>query len=199
MRGKPNDPLKHNEWGSPLVYFEFAKNVMGSIDLDPATSRELEVNLLQISPEACRYYENDNGLKTRWFGNVWMNPPYNIDPVIYGDKQPASVHWLITALDKYNSREICQAIILLNRSSSRIYREAVRSSVAYYQLPYRIKFEEAPSRVALREIVKPNSPMYESDLIYLGHNPDHFLLKAAEYFGEAPPATGHQQRPREHK
>lgn len=60
------------EWYTPSHIIEAARNCMGSIDLDPAsTDKANEV------VKASKYYtEDDNGLLLPWYGNVWLNPPY---------------------------------------------------------------------------------------------------------------------------
>jgi len=60
------------EWYTPAEYIQMARQVMGSIDTDPASSEAANVVI-----EAERYYSQDNdGLEAEWWGNVWMNPPY---------------------------------------------------------------------------------------------------------------------------
>ena len=64
--------MKSNEWYTPARYIEAAREVMGTIDLDPA-SCELANRIVR----AAHYYtKEDNGLLQPWFGNVWLNPPY---------------------------------------------------------------------------------------------------------------------------
>jgi phage N-6-adenine-methyltransferase len=57
---------------TPLEYIEAARQVMGSIDLDPASCE-----LAQETVQAGVYYTAaDDGLNQDWVGNVWLNPPY---------------------------------------------------------------------------------------------------------------------------
>jgi hypothetical protein len=61
-------------WGTPSDIVERARNVMGSIDLDPCTSVAFNQTV-----KAQVFYSLDehgiDGLKQPWFGNVFVNPP----------------------------------------------------------------------------------------------------------------------------
>lgn len=61
------------EWHTPKKFIDAAREVMGSIDLDPASS-EIANKIIRATKI---YTKEDNGLNYPWSGNVWMNPPYN--------------------------------------------------------------------------------------------------------------------------
>jgi phage N-6-adenine-methyltransferase len=61
-----------NEWYTPGPYIEMAREVLGKIDLDPATNQHAQKWI-----KATRYFTKDNdGLEHPWTGRVWLNPPY---------------------------------------------------------------------------------------------------------------------------
>jgi hypothetical protein len=62
------------EWYTPPAILEAAHEVLGAIDLDPASSDAQQ----ELSPvKAARYHTvDDSGLDVPWRGRVWLNPPY---------------------------------------------------------------------------------------------------------------------------
>ena len=66
-----------DEYYTPKEIIEAAREVMGGIiDLDPASNP-----IAQKTVQAKRYFtKDDDGLKQRWSGNVFLNPPFsNLD------------------------------------------------------------------------------------------------------------------------
>ncbi len=60
------------EYYTQSFIVEAARKVMGSIDLDPASSTIAN----QTVQAACYYTIEDDGLIQPWFGNIWMNHPF---------------------------------------------------------------------------------------------------------------------------
>lgn len=88
-----------NEWYTPREYLTLAREVMGGIDLDPATS-EIANEVVQA---AQIFTMNDDGLRKEWHGNVWMNPPYS---------QPHIQKFIEKLSDEYKAGRTTQAIAL---------------------------------------------------------------------------------------
>lgn len=88
-----------NEWYTPAEYIAAAREVMGGIDLDPASSE-----LANRTVQAARYFTvADNGLAHDWHGRVWMNPPYS---------QPAISHFAEKMVAEVSAGNVEHAIAL---------------------------------------------------------------------------------------
>ncbi len=98
--GKFHISSKQNDWYTPPKYIESARTVLGSIDVDPASSE-----LAQQTVKAETYYtEETNGLNKIWNGKVWMNPPYSMPEIQQ-------------FIDKLLNSDVTEWIVLTNNSS----------------------------------------------------------------------------------
>ena len=96
-------PQKSNEWYTPSRYVEAAREVMGSIDLDPASCA-----MANETVKATRYYsKEDDGLSKPWHGNVWLNPPYGME---YGKAGTGA--FLRKLVREYDAGNVQQAFVL---------------------------------------------------------------------------------------
>ena len=89
-----------DSWMTPAEYIEKARAVMGTINIDPASSEE--ANKIVKATRYCS--KKDNGLVAQWFGNVWLNPPYS---------QPLIEQFV----DKLLSSDVDRAVVLVNNST----------------------------------------------------------------------------------
>jgi hypothetical protein len=83
------------EWYTPSPIVEAARQVMGRIDLDPASNDEAN----RTVQAATFHTADDDGLRRCWFGNVFLNPPGGL----------VARFWIRLAL-AYDARAINQAV-----------------------------------------------------------------------------------------
>lgn len=106
-----------NEWYTPAKFIELAREVMGSIDLDPASSDKAQKQI-----QAENYFTaKDNGLRQEWHGNIWLNPPY-AQPLIYDFAEK-----LVT---ECTEGRVSQAIMLTHNSTDTLWFHRVEEIAA---------------------------------------------------------------------
>lgn len=93
------------EWYTPPRYIELARQVLGGIDLDPASDP-----VPQEWIRAGRYYtQQEDGLSRPWFGRVWLNPPYGKT----GGESNQS-RWSRYLVGEYQAGRVTAAVLLVN-------------------------------------------------------------------------------------
>ena len=139
-----------NEWYTPAQFIESARLVMGSIDTDPASSP-----IANATVKAARFFTKDeDGLKQKWEGNVWMNPPY---------AQPLMSQFAEAISEKFEICEIQQAIILVNNATETQWFQRMASVASAVCFPKsRVKFLDPNG--------KPGAPLQGQAIIYMGDN-----------------------------
>ncbi len=151
-----------NEWYTPKEYIESARQVMGSIDLDPASSdvANKTVNASKI------YTIHDSGLEQDWSGNVWLNPPYSSDLIgKFANKLSLSVE----------NGEVKQAIVMVNNATeTQWFRTIIDKASAIVFPTGRIKFIDKNGNVG-------NAPLQGQAFIYIGNNPAKFINIYKQY------------------
>ena len=145
-----------NEWYTPTQFIEAAREVMGSITLDPASCETAQANV-----KAKRFYTvDDDGLSKKWTGNVWLNPPYSKDCIgLFADKLVGE------------SRRFEQAVVLVNNATDTSWFHqlaSVASAVCF--LRGRVKFLDKSGKPA-------NTPVQGQAVIYVGANVEAFRAK----------------------
>ncbi len=61
-----------NEWNTREDVLDIVRSVLGTIDLDPASSKQAQ----QIVKAARYFTKETDGLGEEWKGRVWLNPPH---------------------------------------------------------------------------------------------------------------------------
>ena len=145
----------NNEWYTPAKYINLAREVMGGIDCDPATS---EIANQTVKAKTI-FTAEDDGLAQTWRGRVWMNPPY---------AQPLMSDFAEAVSAKFESGEIEQACILVNNATETQWFQRMVSVANAVCFPKsRIKFLDPQG--------KPGAPLQGQAIIYMGDNIELFV------------------------
>ena len=97
-----------NEWYTPAPILEAAREVMGVIELDPASN-----TFANQTVQAKQFYTiEDDGLTKPWYGRVWLNPPYGRTA---GESNQAM--WSKRLVAEYQAGNVAEAILLVNAAT----------------------------------------------------------------------------------
>lgn len=122
--------MANDEMFTPKCIIEAAREVMGCIDLDPASCEKANetVKADLIFDKSC------NGLNYHWSGNVWCNPPYS------RGNMPLFVEKIINCLD-YEFHPITQCCLLCNaQAAAKWFHKALNNCDAMLIFDKRISF-----------------------------------------------------------
>lgn len=161
VRFTPEDGFDDtDEWYTPLPILALAHELLGDIDLDPASCE-----MAQRTVQAREYHTRaSNGLKQRWRGRVWLNPPYSY-PLVeqFADKLIAD----------YTSGHVTQALVLVNnRADAAWCQRLMLAATATCFSAERIGF-------AHPRLGKPDQNRQGQIFFYFGDQP----LRFAQIFG----------------
>ena len=149
-----------NEWYTPQRYIDLAREVLGEIDLDPAScafaNETVKARLF--------YSEDDDGLTKPWHGRVWMNPPYSADLVLkFAEK----------FVGEYNDGNVTEGIVLVNNATETAWFASLVSAATAVCFPRgRIRYQ-SQNRESL-------APLQGQAFLYFGENGDKFLQVFSE-------------------
>lgn len=148
----------NNEWYTPKEIIETARDMMGGIDIDPASS---EIANKVVKAE-CFYTAESDGLSKKWFGNVWLNPPYASDLIgKFADK-------LVSEFENYS-----QAVVLVNNATETEWFNKIISVGSAVCFPRgRVKFYKPDGSTG--------APLQGQAIIYIGNCPDKFIRRFNE-------------------
>ena len=106
----PQSQVKNDEWYTPAHCIEAAREVMGFIELDPASCEQANRIV-----KAERYYTREqNGLERSWKARtVWLNPPYGRSNDMKARHKSTIEQFVMKLLWEYQSGAIGQAILLV--------------------------------------------------------------------------------------
>lgn len=152
----------NNEWYTPAEFIDAAYNVMGGIDLDPASSE-----IANKTVGALEYYTaENNGLTYEWGGRVWMNPPYSGD-LIGKFSEKITRH--------YAAGDISEAIILVNNATETTWFQNMLTQAAAVCFPKsRIKFIDMGGNPS-------GAPLQGQAILYLGVSAHKFVSEFSKF------------------
>jgi|SRR5690625_1456807 len=145
------------EWYTPKEYLDLARNVLGNIDTDPASSDTANTYV-----GATTYYTEANcGLLRPWKGTVWLNPPYSRGLV------EKFVDKLLDELENCNTEE---AIVLTNNATETKWWQKLADS------PYctAMCFPKGRIKYLAPDLKTRNSPLQGQTFAYFGGNTQKF-------------------------
>lgn len=145
----------HEEWFTPQIYADAVRAVMGDIDLDPASCREAN----QII-RARRYFtKEEDGLKQRWYGRIYINPLY---------KQGVMSKFVEKLISEFTDRNVTEAIVLTNNATeTKWFQDLSSCSRAVCLNKGRIRFVNEKGEII-------GAPMQGQAFFYLGDNVSRF-------------------------
>jgi len=157
------------EWYTPQYILEAAAEVLGAIDLDPASSAAQQAH---ATVKADVYFTvTDDSLSQRWRGRVFLNPPY-------------ARGWIDAFVEKmvraYQAEDITAGILLTNSSTeTNWFHRAAAACDALCFPKRRIRFLKVVNGALTRG---KSSPSHPHTLFYFGNDVEKFA-QVFRHFG----------------
>ena len=141
----------NNEWYTPLHVLSIVRQILGTIELDPASSKEANINV-----QAKQYYTKEtNGLERDWHGKVFLNPPYSRDLL-----EP----FIDKLLEELNKKNTTEAVLLINNATETKWcQKALKNAQSVCCIEKRLKF-------LTPKATEMGSPLQGQLLLYYGNN-----------------------------
>ena len=150
----------NNEWYTPAEYIQSVHEVLGQIDIDPASNEYAN----RVIKAVVYYTIDDDGLSKEWRGRVFMNPPYGRDDDGNDSNQG---RWSGRLIEQYKAGITTEAIMLVNAVPGN------RWFAPLWEFP--ICFVDHRIRFYNRE-VEAGQPTHSNAFVYMGPHIDKFAL-----------------------
>jgi hypothetical protein len=145
------------EWYTPTRYVEAVREVLGKIDLDPASCAKANATV-----QAEKFFtEKDKPLEREWRGSVFLNPPYGTDN---GDSVAGM--FCTRALAEFEAGNMTEGIILVNSLHAQAWQAPLYEHPICF-VNHRIKFVSGNCE-------ENKSPTMSNIFVYLGRNEKKF-------------------------
>ena len=115
------------EWYSPRWLVARARAVLGGIDLDPATCPRAQ----RVVGARYFYTKANSGLRHRWSGRVYINPPY---------RAPLLALFVRKLLEEHAAGRVPQALVLVPNATETPWCQALLERAAVCWLNRRVSF-----------------------------------------------------------
>lgn len=149
-----------NEWYTPAPLLDAARDVLGTIDLDPASSAKAQ----EIVKAAAFYSKEDSGLLKEWYGRVWLNPPY---------AQPLIAEFVNKMVVERSAGNVSAGIMLThNYTDTAWFHSAVEVADAICFTRGRVKFYDDSGAVA--------APTQGQAFFYFGPDTEAFAARFSD-------------------
>ncbi len=158
---------KSNEWFTQSRYIEAARQVLGGIDLDPASCLAANQTV-----KATRYYTKEqDGLQQPWRGRTFLNPPYSRTNAARGmesGNRPKSIMqaWINKLISEYRCGNVPAAILLTKADPKQIWFQPLWEFLICFTRD-RIHFN--------RPGLEPERMMFGTAFVYLGSDQKRFI------------------------
>ena len=145
---------QNNEWYTPPYIIDLAREVLGHINVDPASNL-----IAQEWIKADTFFTEDtNGLDKPWKGKIWVNPPYSSSLIKKFTKK---------FLDEYINGNMVEGIMLTNQGTDTQFNIPLQKGLQAYTNG-RISFLQP-------DLTEKGKGSRGSLFTYLGPNPKKFI------------------------
>lgn len=147
-----------SDWFTPPKYVEMARELMGGIDVDPASNAYANEKVVQ----AITYYDiQTNGLDKDWHGRCFLNPPYGKDG---GDSNQEI--WSRRLIEQFEAGITTEAVLLVNANTEAKWFQPLYNYFICFT-NHRIRFYNTEGT--------PSQPTQGNAFIYLGNQQERFV------------------------
>lgn len=166
--------MSTNEWYTPAEHIQSVRDVLGRIDLDPASCEFAN----QVVKADHIYTRETNGLMHPWYGHVFCNPPYGKT-----DQGGASYLEAFTRklIEEYILHHVTKAILLIPANTATSWFDLL------WQFP--ICFPKSRIRFIQENGQSSNGVSFGTCFVYFGRDEDKFVEVFSKYGHVALPTT----------
>lgn len=140
-----------DEHNTPSYLIEAAREVLGTIDLDPMSNK-----LANETVKALTFYtKEDDGLTKDWYGKIWLNPAFSLSKIA-----------IPKLIDTYKSGQVEEAVLLL-KSDVSTQKYKLLYPYPFCELNKRVKFIDNKENIRYQSKISQGSP-FPVVMFYLG-------------------------------